>query len=362
MKKISSWRFSRIWEHSAWKRLSMYRIAWTTLLVLTLLSLTILTFSQNELCHKVSEVFLIVFLSLLIYKLIDIVLGADEFYHISLKTKSCSIYVYRHDLTWITKFDIFFVEKDQIAHIETMYTCLEERGFCYKKWKDFETFMYCPDGNNNHWYCLNAHSDKHQLLGKKMYYGIGDTVFLLGIDDKGKQDLRIWHNNTLIKLKADCSVMGAYVPPIAAKNIKKQTEDNVWIPANAPDEYLIIENDGKHSVYGIYDNGETSPECWPLSINAIIYEYLFDRVVLVSNKEGEYDVLCRKKSITRVVNDVITELTDTFRGRGNIGGIVWRFDEEDNSMHKLYEGSFRAIGFADGSVVGDGWEYTPTYN
>lgn len=355
MREFCSWRLSRLLDVSAWKRLK-YCHLW--LLPLFIGLIVGYVYLQHDGDYKRQEELVTMFWFFMLLAagvLLHTILGADKYCRIKLKTTKCYIYIYRQAGYDSTFQDIIFIQDDTEAHVRTTLTCLREDGYHETSWSASHGFMYCPDGDNNKWYYLSAASDEAQFLGKKLIAGNGTTVFLAGITKDGKQNLCVLHKNGINHIYADSSVVGnAYVPPEAKKNISY-----VCAPAkmkgDVPDNYLIVENDGKYEVYGLFYLWSDYPQCWKINVPSIIFQEVKDRVVLI-NEDGMYKLLCRKVPATRWINDVIPELTDEY---GRIGGVVWWFDEKTNTIQWLYRGFFRALGFADGSIVGDGWEYAP---
>jgi len=304
------------------------------------------------------ETMFFVFLGLTVALFLHIILGADKYYRIKLKSTKCYIYVYGKKGYGSASHDIIFIQDDTEAHIETTTTCLGEEGFVSPNWSRLNVFLYCLNGDNNKWYYLSPTSDEPQFLGKKLTADEYGTVFLAGITEDGKQDLRVLHRDGIKYIVADSSVLGnAYVSRTAEKDICYMGTKTKK-PGEVPENYLIIRNDGKYQIYGLFSWWVDYPQCWKISVPFIIFQEVKDRVVLI-NEVGEYKELCRKLPATRWINNIIPELTEDYDGSGSVGGIVWQFDENTNKLNKLYEGHFRALGFSDGSIIGDNWEYTP---
>jgi len=352
MRKICSWRLSRLTDVSAWKRLSFYK-GWVFLIVFCIAFGAYWNFSDAEIMWTIFEIGIV----LLLYVVLKTVLSADESYSIKLKTKRCHIYIYNKYGSNSNVKEIIFHEKDSEARVCTQETSLQEKGYRFCKWQDFSAFMYCVNGDNNEWFYLSPNSDSPQYLGKKLTYNVPDSVFLAGFTKEQKLDLRVLNDQSVMHICADSFVLGnAYVPPKSREEIRYEI-DNEWYSADIPEDYLIVKNDGSYLVYGVSDTWVSSPKCQKISVRAIIFQEVRDRVV-IAGVRGKYEELYRMLPATRWVNDVIAELKDE-PCMGIVGGTVWKFNEDTLQMEKLYEGVYRALGFADGSIVGNDWQYTP---
>lgn len=290
---------------------------------------------------------------LFLYLILDTVIGADEHHEIKLKSTYCNIYVYNRDGRNSIWQDVIFVQDDTVAHIATKNTVLKEKGYHFYD----NAFRYCVDGDNNKWNYLNELSDEPQFLGKKVAYG-KRNVFLNEIKKDGTLVLCVLSARTVMYLSVDRFILGnAYVPPLAREDILYRSLS--WHQIEEPvDEYLIVQRNGEYKVYGLYFYYSETPKCLELSVSSIIFQDAAYRVILIRENDG-YKQLCRKFTATRWIDCVIAELTDKYDGISYIGGIVWKFDEESKQLYKLYEGRYHALGFADGSIIGDNWEYTP---
>lgn len=355
MRNFCSWRLSRLLDVSAWKRLKYYHLWILPLFLSIVVGCMCLQYEKD---YGRQDELITMFYTFLLFAVglfLHTILGADKFCRIKLKTTKCYVYVYEQAGYNSTFQDIIFIQDDTEARVRTTSTCLREDGYQETNWEALHTFLYCPDGNNNKWYYLSATSDEPQFLGKKLMAGEDTPLFLAGITKDGKQDLCVLHKNGIKHIYADSSVIGnAYVPKKAEKNIS-YVHTQVKAKGDVPENYLITENDGKYEVYGLFYIWSDYPQCWEINVPAIIFQDVKDRVVLVC-EDGVYKQLCRKLPATRWINDVIPELTEKY---DRAGGIVWQFDEETNTLNKLYEGRYHALGFSDGSIVGDDWEYTP---
>ena len=140
--------------------------------------------------------------------------------------------------------------------------------------------------------------------------------------------------------------------------MKYETGSHIKPIENLPEEYLIVKKGDQFVVYGLSNTWTKKPKCLKIDVSAIIFQYINKRVVLVK-ENNKYRVLCSKLVATRWLNDVIAELSDSNDGSWTIGGTVWRFNEETNQLEKLYEGRYWALGFDDGSIIGDNFKYTP---
>lgn len=355
MEKLCSWRFSRIVEASAWKRLLLYNNWWIPL-GFCVIAGCIALFIKTENDAILLWYFCGLCLFLGICDILKIVLGADKCYKLKLQSQVCHIYVYRRNDS--DQEDIFILQDNTETYVKVKEMPWGESGYRYCHWSEFSSFMFCPS-NGNVWFYLSPISDEPQVLGRKIHYGIGDTIFLNSIDNNGKSNLCILHELGVRHIKASRFVIAeAYVPPKARKKMKCEIDAH-FVPIEVvPENYLIVEDNEKYQVWGISSDWTNKPYCRKISVPVIIYQDMNDRVILIE-KEDTYQPLCRKVAATRWVNDVIAELSDLYDGTGHIGGIVWQLDEDTMQLIKLYEGVYHAIGFADGSIIGDNWEYTP---
>ena len=356
MRKICSWRLSRIEDASAWKRLSLYK-GWMFLIVLSLIiGFWALLVADTTLVKLMWWGFGLGMM-FSVYAMLKTLLGADESFCIQLQTMKCCIYVYnRHGPTSDVQ-DIIFRQGDTEAHVETKSTSLKEKGYRFREWKDFKAFMYCLNGNNKEWFYLSPYSNEPQFLGEKVNGGIGNSVFLTSTSENKKLDVCVLDNKSTLHIQADSFVIGmAYVPPFAQKHVMAAGSK---MPDKLPEEYLIVKDNGKYQVYGIEDIWADYPQCRKLNVPTIIFQEKRDRVIL-QEKNGEYKELYRMIPATRWINEVIAELSVSYDGSGSIGGTVWKFDEQTGQLQKLYEGVFHGLGFADGHIIGDDWTYAPT--
>jgi len=359
MKKIASWRWSRLFDKAAvkkvFKRWDLYPFLMFCLILIWIAHSTDSELNSNEaVFHQIWLAITWLSCITFIYVILETICAADEYYKIKLRTTVCRIYIYGNSERGCSEQDIIFKQDDTEARICTHRTSLKEKGYKFYHWG---MFMYCLDGDNSKWYYFNQNSDEPQFLGKKLSPG-RCFVFLSNVNEDGKLDLSVLNNQWIIHLEADSYVLNnAYVPPQARQNIKYGSDTGA--PAKVPNDYLILKTNGKYSVYGLYSLRTQLPQCLQLSVPSIIFQEVKDRVILCS-RNMEYEEICRKLPATRYINNVIAELTDDFLESGCIGGVVWQFDEKTKSLQKLYEGNFRALGFSDGSIIGDnGWEYTP---
>ena len=351
MRRFSSWRLSRLLDISAWKRLIHHQM-WILALIFCVTLWLCSYGSMPEDLERFQVIFWMSFIFFL-YAFMDTILGADKHRQIRLKTTYCTIYVYNRNGRNSVWQDVIFIQDDTEAHIATKSTILKEQGCYFYK----DAFQYCVDGDNNKWYYLSKDSDEPQFLGKKISYG-KCTVFLGDQKNDGTLDLCILHNQKVLHLSADSFVYGnIYVPPMARKNIMYRYIAKQTLRITV-DEYLIVKKNGKYHVYGLKCYFSEIPTCIELNVPAVIFQEVKDRVILVYNG-SDYKELYRNLSATRWIDNVIAELSDKYSDAGGVGGVVWKFDEETKQLEKIYEGRYRALGFSDGSIVGDGWEYTP---
>ncbi len=121
-----------------------------------------------------------------------------------------------------------------------------------------------------------------------------------------------------------------------------------------PDKYLLTREKDIYKCYGFYLTGET-PHCRELIISSIIFREGAERILLQYDEENKtYRDVFRCFDVSRTLNEYFIEMTENY----NCGGNIYYYNGKTEKLEKVYTGSFRAVDFDKGLVLGaDGNEY-----
>ena len=343
MSKIKSWRWSKLLDPPAYKRLVTHP-EWIMPFIISMMLLFFfyndetLTFlpAINGLCWLA--------LALLIVSILQTICCADDYYKIRLEKKVIrKIYIYTSGFfTPHQTARIVIADKDYEISEE-----IEPHAYTFHQWDDFSSFIFCTKDNQ---YYYSSPVYEAELLGTPLsatafYQTSGNRLVIL--DGYGTTTLD----------HAVFFLGGVYIPPRAKQNIRHELTKEKVIPSGEyTQDYLITKHGKTYRVYGLsYDK---RPVCLSLIIPTVIFKEGTQDVILkwIDNK-GYREFYRSRHSVKRSVSDVLVELTYP----DGIGGTVRQFNERTNRLDLIYKGYFHAIDFDSGAIIGDnGFEYNPS--
>ena len=335
MFNLKSWRWSRLFELSAWKRVVTHaNQIFFVVLAVGFFSVMIVR-EYHELLSTPYFWGIVAVMSLV--AVLTTVCTADKYFKIRKDNKILQrIYLYNHGIYFPSnKIDMVITSKKNGED----YIMREEITDDYHYWDEVSCFLFCMDET---YYYLSPSFKDPEPLGKKKT----KTIFL-------PQDptlVKILDGTDVVTIPAECFIFGkVFIPPVAVDEIK-----STGIKVSLPDEYLITKNGKKYSVYGLY---EEKPKVFSLQIPIVIFKEMGQDVVLIWDKEKGYrEVFRTQASVKRSLSTIFVELTD----KPKISGIIRHFNEQTMQVETLYEGRFYAIDFDSGAIVGEnGFEYNP---
>ena len=337
MFNLKSWRWSRLFEPSAWKRVVTHiNQIFFILLFIGLLSLALLKNSPEKIftTEIVGTCTAIIF----VFSVLATVCMADEYFEIKInKTGLQKIYLYTSGIYFPNKkIDMTIISR----FAGKKYILNEKITEDYHFWKETNCFLCCI---NDNYYYLSSVFYTLELLGQKKT----KTSFM----SKDTAQIKVLDRKNVLSIQAEYFILGKiYIPPTAQDKINVHE-----IKVSAPDEYLIVNRLEKYYVYGLY---EDYPRVLLLQIPIIIFKDMGQDVVLVwEEKSGYREIFRTQASVKRSLSNVFVELTD----KPKISGIIRRLNEQTMQIETLYEGRFYAIDFDSGSVTGEnGFEYNPS--
>ncbi len=338
MIKLKSWRWSRLDDPSALKRLWTHP-QWIIPLVIVLLTLWLVTDKTLDLPKSTAWLCWWFAFALLIFAVILNICCADAYYEIKSGKKIIrKIYLYTSG---------FFSKKSETEMIiltknEQIRTNILDYDF--EEWDDFSSFLFSLADDKDWYYSSPVY--EAELLGRPF----STTVYY---QPERPKRIKILDGHGLSIFDADAFIInGIFIPPLAKKQITDAiTEERV----EPPQEYLIAKRGKKYTVYGLYF--DKAPACLSLAIPTVIFKEGGQDVILKYHEETEYREIYRTHySMKRSVNDVFVELSY----HHGIGGTVKKFNEETGKLDLIYKGYFHAIDFDSGAILGDkGFEYVP---
>ena len=202
-------------------------------------------------------------------------------------------------------------------------------------------FAYRPTDEND-WYCWRRYGDIKKLGAK-----LNKMLFLYS--DKGTAIINILSYIDVIELKSEyvkyntmCIPQGSQVCYTDGRKISSK-----------PDDLLLIQSDGKYKTYGFYLSTKI-PYYREIIVSSIIFRKGCDKVLLWWNPETkQYVERYSFREMFGLLNDFFVEMTEDYK----VGGNIYRYDGETETMRKLYEGNFRIIDFDLGTILGDNGRY-----
>lgn len=336
MFNLKSWRWSRLIEPSAWKRVVTH---WNQIFLITfLISFMGLVFYQKSFKENhSSEIFWICLCIAITFSILTTVCMADEYLEIKTNSKSLhKIYLYNHGLYFSSnEIEMVIISK----FLTEKYIIKEKITEDYYFWNEANSFLFCI---NDTYYYLSPSLQNPELLGKRRT----QTCFF---SEAGK--VKVLGGANILSLQADYFIFGtAFIPSIAINHIRAYGHK-----ARIPDKYLIVKTRKNYTVYGLY---EKIPRILSLQIPVIIFKEMGEDVVLAWKESiGYHEVFRTQASVKHSLNTTFVELTDKVQ----ICGIVRRLNEQTMQIEPVYEGRFYTFDFDSGTITGEnGFEYNPS--
>lgn len=337
MSTFKSWRWSRLTEPSAIKRLWTHPQWFVPCIATIVLTMCVCDKSLN--LPKIIEWLCWSTWVLLAVALLQNICCADEYYEIKSGKKLIrKIYLYTSGYFKKSKTVDMIIRGNNYE----IHRPIEAHQYDFHKWDDFTSFLFTFEDNYYYSSPVNAAEYLGQCIGTTVFSPAEKENQLVILDDHGTTTM-----------DADAFFLnGAYIPPLASKEIyDEDTEEKLEVP----EEYLIAKRGRKYSIYGLYYI--SSPKCRKLKAPNVIFKEGVQDVVLQWNDEYGYREIYRTRhSVKRQISDVFVELTY----QHGIGGTIRKFNEQTQKIDLLYKGCFHAIDFDNGSIIGDnGYEYIP---
>ena len=335
MFKLRSWRWSRLTEPSALKRVITHFNQIFFVMIAVGFCSALFARENPELWKSSGFWCFIAVVTLL--AAVATICTADKYFEIKLNDKVHQrIYLYNHGIYFPeAKIDMVIISK---IHGEE-YIFSEKISQDYTYWEN-NIFLFCIDDN---YYYLSSKLHDPEPLGRKKT----KTSFISGTQPV----IKALDCNDVLTIQSNCFIFGkVFVPPVAEGQITSSRGTE-----KLPDNYLITKDGKRYTVYGLY---EEEPRVTSLHIPVVIFKEGGQDVVLTyENGKGYREVFRTKMSVKRNLSTVFVELTDNKPG---VNGIIRHFNEETMQIETLYEGRFYAIDFDSGAIVGEnGFEYNP---
>ena len=342
MDRLMSWRWSRIGERSAWKN------ALNPEFILAIMGFALcvvyMAIPQPDKELEFLLSWLILFCGICFFvHCLSMVLRADDYFKVQMGNKQCWVYVYRvtHKYRPCT-YEILLRTKDA----EYLVFASQYNRKIYSGSKN--AFIYCvkSDDGAETWMLVNKDSDNAQELGQR----VGDYIFISpNQHEKGKVVLNVLQDDGYTEICADRYTCENILVP--AEEESEVVYNGEIVQAAIPAEYLIIKNDDKYQVWGIYCKEKSNPSCYALSVSSVIFHEGNDTVILLG-QHFEYTELYRGFSLSRKSTTLISEVYDK-EGYKGVYGTVHRFNPKTKTLDKLYEGAIFGVLFEDGEIYGE---------
>ena len=336
-----SWRWSRVGERSAWKKILSINGFLAVLGFILCIAYAVAPIPDKE---KQSSVWLMFCCGTFFFlQGMAQVLCADDYFSVQMGNKKCKVYVYQIEHKYRPcSYEILLKIKDTAYIVSASQ--YNRRLYAGSQ----NAFIYCVknDDGAETWMLVNKDSNEAQELGQR----IGDYIFISpNQHEKGKVVLNILQDNGYTEISAD---------RYTCENICVPQEDEMEViykgeivEAAVPNEYLIIKNDDKYQIWGIYGDEKHNPSCYALSVSSIIFHEGNDTVILLG-QSFEYTELYRGFSLGRKSTTLICEVYDK-EGFSGVYGTVYRFNPKTKALDKLYDGAILGIHFDDGEINGE---------
>lgn len=341
MDRLMSWRLSRICERSAWKKVCSADgfMAIVGLIFSILCIIFLLPDKDLQMFVWVMMVCGILF----ILQGLSLVLCADDYFSVQMGPRRCKVYVYRIEHKYRpATYEILIQTKKS----EYMVFASEYNRKIYAGSKNAFIYSSKSDDGEDVWMLINKYSEDIQELGQR----VGENVFL---SPKNKADEKI-----ILNILQDDGYTEISADRYTCENILVPEKDEIEviyngeiIRAGVPNEYLIIKDDDRYQVWGIYSDEKHNPSCYALSVSSVIFHEGMETVILLG-KHFEYTELYHGFSLGRKSTTLICEVYDK-EGFSGVYGTVRRFNPKTNTLDKLYDGAILGILFEDGEIYGE---------
>ncbi len=343
-----SWRLSRISERSAWEKvLSADGFLLVVGFILSIASIPIL------LSIKDTQIFVwMMFVCGILFLLegLSVILCADDCFSVQMGKNKGKVYVYKIENKYRPSYYEILIKA---GGREFLVFANQYKKNIYSESK--AAFIYCSSINNEKgtWVLINKNSDDIQELGQS----VGEYVFISpNQHETGKIVLNVLQEDGYTEISADRYTCKNILVPQESEIESVYNGKIVQVPI--PNEYLIVKNDDKYQVWGIYCDEKNNPRCYALSVSSIIFHEGKDTVILLG-KHFEYTELYRGQSLGRKSTTLISEVYDK-KGYKGVYGTVRRFNPQNKTLEELYTGPIFGILFDDGEIIGENGEvFTP---
>ena len=251
-----SWRWSRIGERSAWKKLlSIYGFL-AVLGFILCIAYTVAPIPDKE---KQSFAWLMFCCGTFFFlQGVAQVLRADDYFSVLMGNKKCKVYVCQieHKYSPCT-YEILLRTKD--AEFMVIAAAYDRKIYSGSQ----NAFIYCvkSDDGAETWMLVNKDSDDAQVLGQRVGYYIFVSP---NQHEKDKVVLNILQDDGYTEISADRYTCENILVP--QENEIESVYNGKIVQVSTPNEYLIIKNEDKYQVWGIYCNEK-------IILVAIYYRY-----------------------------------------------------------------------------------------
>lgn len=344
-----SWRWARIGERSAWKN------ALNPEFILGIMGFTLcIVYMAIPHPDKELEILLLWLISFcgicFFVHCLSMVLRADDYFSVQMGNQKCKVYVYciAHKYRPCS-YKIFLKTKDA----EFMVFATSYNKSVYSGSQNAFIYSVKSDDGAEMWMLVNKGSDDAQELGRR----VGDYIFISSNQhEQGKVVLNILQDDGYTEISADRYTCENILVP--AEEETEVVYNGEIVEADIPDEYLIIKNDDKYQIWGIYSEEKSNPYCYALSVSSVIFHEGQDTVILLG-QHFEYTELYRGFSLGRESTTLISEVYNK-EGFKGVYGTIRRFNPKTKTLDKLYDGAIFGVLFEDGEIIGaDGQIFKP---
>lgn len=342
-----SWRWSRISERSAWKKvLNVDGILIVVGFILSIAGIPILLAIKDSQIlvwmRLTSGLLLFCGISFLLLGLSEI-LSADDCFSVQMGKNKGKVYVYKIENKYRPSFYEILIKA---GGREFLVFANQYKKNIYSESKAAFIYSNVCDNGSEIWALINKNSDDIQELGQS----VGEYVFISPNQHKtGKIVLNVLQEDGYTEISADRYICKNILVPQESEIESVYNGKIVQVPI--PNEYLIVKNDDKYQVWGIYCDEKNNPRSYALSVSSIIFHEGKDTVILLG-KHFEYTELYRGQSVGRKSTTLISEVYDK-KGYKGVYGTVRRFNPQNKTLEELYTGPIFGILFDEGEIIGE---------
>ncbi len=342
MRKLLSWRWSRLTVSAAWKRL----LKWDVLLggIFTGIAYAVLL---SMLSVKTAGIICLCCIIVFAFGILAELCCADDFFFVGYDEKLCKVYVYKtKDTLKRVFYDIHIKEPEDIAFI----SAAEYEYEIFRGGRDCFIFRGVDD---DLWYHFADTADGTQIreLGKRL----GKTVFLAPSSDEKTERLQILYADTCQEFEVESYVYKDIYLPLSGDEKIVQTGDRDFnqktLKYRPPYDFLLLKRLGSYELISLYADECRGAGFLFTSAPAVMFRAGIETVVLLAEKDGRYREFYRGESFIPIKNGNILELDCGVP----MSGRILRFNPETKTLETQYEGRITSIGFQDGQVgIGNG--------